>query len=227
LLNWAVRYYPILRTLKRHGLLESGTLLEIGSGPYGIGTFRKVPFTGCDVLFPEEAVWPMTPMVASAADLPLADNSFDVVLASDVLEHIPPEIREKVISESLRVAKHLVIFGFPCGVEAHKVDEALRDDYLKVGREVPIWLEEHMHAPFPEPTLFKNLPPEWKVVQFGSENQKFHMWMVQQERSGKLVVRLYGELRERAPWMLEFLLRFVDSAPCYRQMFVMSRVDAA
>ena len=126
MLNWAARYFPILRALKQHGLLENGTILEIGSGPFGIGTFRKVPFTGCDLSFAAPAQWPMTQMEASAADLPVADLSFDVVLASDVLEHIPPSLREQVIRESLRVARRLVIFGFPSGKAAHAADESRR-----------------------------------------------------------------------------------------------------
>src|SRR5579871_5428492 len=115
MLNWAARYYPILRILKSHDLLNHGSLLEIGSGPIGIGRFRKVPFVGCDISFPIQPQWPMKPIVASAAELPMEDNEFDVVVASDVLEHVPPHLRETVISEALRVARKLVVFGFPCG----------------------------------------------------------------------------------------------------------------
>ncbi|WP_158793432.1 class I SAM-dependent methyltransferase [Granulicella sp. L60] len=57
----------------------------------------------------------MTPMVGSATSLPVPDKSFDVVLASDMLEHVPPTLRRQVIGEALRVARRLVIFGFPCG----------------------------------------------------------------------------------------------------------------
>src|SRR5271155_5182490 len=113
MLNWAARYYPILRALKQHSLLSTGSILEIGSGPAGLGTFRKVPFVGCDLSFSWTPEWPMTPVIASATDLPFGDNSFDAVVASDVLEHIPPELRATVISEALRVARKLVIFGFP------------------------------------------------------------------------------------------------------------------
>jgi hypothetical protein len=87
--------YPIVRILKAHSLFDSASLLEIGSGPFGIGRFRKVPFVGCDISFPFEPAWPMTPMIASTAQLPLKDGEFDVVLVSDVLEHVPPDICEK------------------------------------------------------------------------------------------------------------------------------------
>src|ERR1700677_2167499 len=103
MLNWAARYYPIVRILKTHGLFLDASLLEIGSGPVGIGRFRKVPFVGCDLSFSFEHKWPMTPITASATRLPMKDNEFDVVLASDMLEHVPPDLRMTVIGESIRV----------------------------------------------------------------------------------------------------------------------------
>lgn len=224
MLNWAARYYPILRVLQHHQLLRSGTLLEIGSGPFGIGTFRKVPFTGCDLQFPVEPKWPMTPLIASATELPFPDHSFDVVLASDVLEHIPPNLREAVIQEALRVAGRLVIFGFPCGTAAHDLDRELRQIYLRRDLPVPIWLEEHMEAPFPEPSLFENLAG-WDVVQFGNESLGFHRWMMQSEMNRNFV-RITSRVAKYAPWLIRPLLSFTDGEPSYRQIFVLSKVAA-
>jgi hypothetical protein len=221
LLNWAVRYFPILRVLKRHGLLQNGTLLEVGSGPFGIGTFRKVPFTGCELAFSSEPNWPMTPLIASAADLPLADESFDIVLASDMLEHIPPDLREKVIREAIRVAKRLVIFGFPSGTSAHASDKALKEYYVSRNMQVPAWLEEHMEAAFPEPPLFGDLPG-WDLVQFGNESIRFHTMIMHWEMN-KTFVRITSRLVRYAPWLLKPLLRLGDGAPFYRQIFVLSR----
>jgi Methyltransferase domain len=221
LLNWAARYFPILRVLKQHDLLESGTILEIGSGPFGIGTYRKVPFTGCDLSFSTEPQWPMTQLVASAAALPVADKSFDVVLASDVLEHIPPDLRETVIQETLRVARKLVIFGFPCGVAAHNSDKLLKQMYLSKSMPVPVWLEEHMEASFPEPALFSDLPG-WKVTQFANESISFHTWMMRREMS-RLFVRVMMRLIQYFPRLFEIFLRTVDGEPSYRQIFVLSR----
>ncbi len=52
MLNWAARYYPIIRILKTYGLYDSASLLEIGSESIGIGRFRKVPFIGVIFYFP-------------------------------------------------------------------------------------------------------------------------------------------------------------------------------
>ena len=223
MLNWAARYYPILRVLKQHGLLKQGSLLEMGSGPVGVGTFRKVPFTGCDLSFSWTPQWPMTPVVASAAELPFEDKSFDVVLASDVLEHIPVDLRRRVIAEALRTARRLVIFGFPSGEEAHRLDESLRDIYIGRGLEVPEWLEEHMLFDFPDASLFQELDG-WKVTQFGNESIHFHSWMMKREFHRNFV-RFSNVLRRLTPWLLEPLLRTADKPPFYRQIFVITRTS--
>jgi ubiquinone/menaquinone biosynthesis C-methylase UbiE len=219
-LNWAARYFPMLRVLKQHGFLKNGSLLEIGSGHFGIGAYRKVPFTGCDIDFPVKPRQPMTPIIASAANLPLADKSFDVVIASDVLEHVPPVMREKVIQEALRVARSLVIFGFPCGVAAHDSDRELKQFYLTHNIPVPGWLEEHMLAPFPDSSLVQNIRG-WDVVQFGNENLKFHEWLVRREVN-RWFVHFTGRLARHLPWLVDPILRRADHEPSYRQIFVLT-----
>jgi hypothetical protein len=223
LLNWAARYYPILRCLKKHGLLSQGDILEIGSGPTGIGRFRRVPFTGVDLSFPGPSKYPMTQLVASAAQLPVADKSFDAVVASDVLEHISPDLRAQVIEEALRVARKLVIFGFPCGVPAHDSDRSLFMFYQESGLEPPAWLQEHMLAPFPEVDLFQALPG-WTVTQFGNESIAFHSWMVRKEmkRSFRLLMKVCMLF---LPSRIETMLRRADSEPYYRQIFEVRRAS--
>jgi hypothetical protein len=84
MLNWAARYYPIVRILKTHGLFDDASLLEIGSGPAGIGRYRKVPFVGCDLSFAFGPEWPMTPITASAAGYHRVETVYnsDVALKS-------------------------------------------------------------------------------------------------------------------------------------------------
>ncbi|HEV2273271.1 MAG TPA: class I SAM-dependent methyltransferase [Acidobacteriaceae bacterium] len=224
-LNWAVRYYPILQILKSEGLLADGSLLEIGSGPIGIGGFRDVPFIGCDLSFATKPKPPMFPIKASAADLPFSDRTFDVVLSSDVLEHVPPPLRSKVISEALRVAEKLVIFGFPCGDAAWESDRELLEVYRKSNRPAPEWLTEHMDARFPGPELFSGLEG-WEVEQLGNDNLQFHAWLMRREMSG-LFCRASKIPMRLAPAIVETALRRTDRAPYYRQMFILRRRSAA
>jgi hypothetical protein len=219
MLNWAARYYPILRVLRTHGFSDQGSLLELGCGPVGVGLYRKVPFTGCDLQFKDPVAWPMTAVEASAADLPFADKSYDIVLASDMLEHIPPELRKEVIKESLRVADKLVIFGFPCGRSAHESDEELKRYYLTKKLPVPEWLEEHMTAEFPESDIFGDVPG-WDVTSFGNENLGFHRWMMHMEFM-RGFVKLSKACMRFAQKPLAWLLRKADRAPYYRRIFVL------
>jgi len=222
MLNWAARYYPIVRILKTHGLFHDGSLLEIGSGAVGIGRFRKLPFVGCDISFSLPPEWPMTPVTASAAQLPMRDKQFDVVVASDVLEHVPPEFRQAVVAESLRVARKLVIFGFPCGQLAWQSDQALFNAYLNAKRSPPPWLAEHMDSPFPGPEIIQQADG-WDVQQTGNENIRFHSWLMAKEMTSGRFVRASSIAMRRAPLLLEAMLRKADRSPFYRQIFVLSR----
>jgi len=223
MLNWAARYYPIIRTLKVHGLFEDASLLEIGSGPIGIGRFRKVPFVGCDISFPFQPAWPMTPITASATQLPIKDKEFDVVIASDVLEHISPDLRKTVIGESLRVARKLAIFGFPCGPLAWESDQALLHDYINAKLQPPSWLTEHMEASFPGPELLQQVDG-WEIQQIGNESISFHSWLMRKEMS-RSFVRASSIVMRAVPSLVEALLRKADRAPFYRQIFVLSPRD--
>jgi hypothetical protein len=223
MLNWAARYYPILRSL-RPEFSEGDSLLEIGSGPVGIGKFHPAPFVGCDINFPWPPKAPMKPVVASATNLPFSDQSFDAVVASDVLEHVPPDNRMIVIREALRVARKIAIFGFPSGSQAFEFDVKLAKVYDQSGKDKPEWLEEHMrYQPFPTKQLFDEIQSEWLVSSFENENAVFHNWVMRQEmhRPG-----LYGfrVLLALVPRLMERLLRYADREPFYRQIVVVKRL---
>mgnify|MGYP001587874160 FL=1 len=52
-------------------------------------------------------------IVASVTKMPLADKSFDVVLAAEILEHIPWEELPGALSEIRRVSKKYAVITFP------------------------------------------------------------------------------------------------------------------
>lgn len=86
-------------------------ILEIGKGNGTVSDYlKKIGFsvTTCDFdknLNPD--------IVADVRSIPVADNSFDVVLAYEILEHLPFEEFEKCLKELKRISKKHVLISLP------------------------------------------------------------------------------------------------------------------
>lgn len=65
---------------------------------------------------PEAAIDLIDPATTggSIIDLPVTEQSYDCVVAVDVLEHVPPEDRTQALSELARVAKSHIVLNYPC-----------------------------------------------------------------------------------------------------------------
>ena len=221
MLNRAARFFPILRELKSR-LPIGGALLEVGSGSLGLGEFWTGPFVGCDVTFSSRPMKNMRAVRCSGHQLPFEDGAFDAVVVSDVMEHVPPEQRKQVVSEVLRVARKVVVFGYPCGPAAFELDQKLYRDYQSKNLSPPAWLEEHMLHPFPDEDLLVELPAVWKRKVIPNESLQFHYWMMRTEMfrlwnyGFRVVVRIM-------PGFVERFLQRADREPSYRKIFVLTR----
>ncbi len=221
MLNRAARFFPILSQLRLNTKVAA-TLLEIGSGSLGLGQFWPGSFVGCDVIFPSTPVKHMRAVRCSGHQLPFKDASFDAVVVSDVMEHVPPALREQVVQEVLRVARKIAILGYPCGAAAFALDQKLYREYHRRGIRPPVWLEEHMLHPFPDEGLFRELPGTWKKSVIPNESLEFHDWMMRAEMfrpwdySFRLALVMMPRLVER--W-----LQLVNREPSYRKIFVLTR----
>ena len=103
-----IRYfYQIDQTRK----LNPKNILEIGIGNKTVSNYFKqhgMEVTTCDFdknLEPD--------YIADIRELPFEDNSFDVVLASEILEHLPWESVDSALAELRRVSKKYVIISIP------------------------------------------------------------------------------------------------------------------
>jgi SAM-dependent methyltransferase len=101
----------IVRTFKPERVLEVGCATGII-----VNNLRNlgVDVTGIDIseYATRNAVCDSV-LRASAADLPFADDSFDVVFGCHCIEHIPPFLLEKAIDEQARVSKRWVFHVMP------------------------------------------------------------------------------------------------------------------
>ena len=92
----------------------------------------------------------LTVVCADGTALPFRGRQFDFVISSDVLEHVPPAKREKLISELLRALKpkgKLIMTVFLHNTFAFKLFGVL---HLLFSRVLPPWYLEHLAIPLPK-----------------------------------------------------------------------------
>ena len=225
MLNRAARFFPILRELTPQ-LPPGGAVLEVGSGSLGLGEFWAGTFVGCDVNFSLRPVKNMRAVQCSGHELPFKDRAFDGVVVSDVMEHVPPGRRKEVVAEVLRVARKVVVFGYPCGPAAFQLDQKLYRDYQSRNLAPPVWLEEHMLHPFPDETLFAELPVGWQRNVIPNESLPFHYWLMKTEMF-RLWDYSFRVLLQVMPGFVERCLQSVNREPSYRKIFVLTRESQA
>jgi len=105
--RWGSYYYQ----LREIFACKPTSVLEIGVGNHIVEDVLKrhdIAYTSVDIaddLLPD--------VIASVTKLPFADNSFDVVCAFEVLEHMPFDQFEKALGEIARVTTHTALLSLP------------------------------------------------------------------------------------------------------------------
>lgn len=172
MINHKVRYSFILELIKKELTNNQEiSICEVGSGSQGIGRYlTNLPFTGVDTDFSdytEKTIVPAINMKAVKADakrLPFKNEEFDFVFSIDMVEHIQPKYREKVIHEILRISKKIAVIGFPCGKKALDFDLRLYRYMRLLHLKIPGWLEEHVSIPYP---MEKEMPKTLHKLGYG------------------------------------------------------------
>ncbi len=239
MLNHLLRYKPVARQVEA---TSGRTLLEVGSGSRGISRYvsARWELTACDVDFADYAAPVVGPagrasrVEASVLQMPFADDSFDVVVALDLLEHLAPQARPQALIQLRRVARRCLIVGCPTGVAALRSDERLARFYRRISRPVPLWLEEHLRNGFPEvATLTEHLGEDGELVLVANEALTAHalvsrvealpvLWRLTTALSSVLVACLENPRRRAAARRLVALLRADDRLPAYRTIAILS-----
>ena len=211
------------RRMKDEGKHEL-RILEIGSGGLGIAPYLKMPVTGVDVEFKPPFHPLLTKVVGKAEKLDFADKSFDVVINSDMLEHLPHHKREKAIFEMIRVAKLSVIVGVPCDALAAEHDMELRHEYLKTHKTEFPFLKEQVEYGLPDKTdiiayienASKQLDRKIKLTVSGNENMTTRKFLMRGWMSSNFLVNVFFR-----KILLPFipLLMLLERPPYYRKIF--------
>jgi len=233
MLNHLVRYEPVVRLVRE---VSGKRVLEVGSGSEGLarwlGDEREV--TAVDLAFSDQRAAGER-VTADARALPFPDAAFDVVVALDLLEHVPPSDRPRVLGELARTARLRLIVGCPTGEAALDVDRRLARMLDRRGESYGgSWLEEHLEHGFPKASeLAAALGEYGRVRLVSNENVRTHELLMRAEmtrRPRRLTDALDRLLQPvlvnrgrawRAP--LVALLRGFDRGEPYRTIAVVDR----
>ena len=106
--RWVSYYYQINETLS----LSPKNILEIGTGD---GVYKDYITHNTNIEYKNlDIAEDLKPDVLGSVDsIPLPDNSFDLVVAFEILEHLPFDKFEKSLLEISRVSKESIILSLP------------------------------------------------------------------------------------------------------------------
>jgi SAM-dependent methyltransferase len=160
--DWAMRYVPIVRRLRGHGL-DSKRVLEIGANANGLARFASLRLVAFDLArthLDEARVAPgVVPCQGDIAALPFPDGAFDIVACIDTFEHLPDSLRANAAREILRVLapRGVAVVSFPSGNAARKAEEYIRSEYFHYTGQKLRWLEEHAAGGLPDAAAMTSL----------------------------------------------------------------------
>lgn len=241
MLNQLARYSAVVPLVEE---VPGETLLEVGSGSEGIARFAsgRWRLTVCDrdftdygaVEVPDDG---LRRIEGDVTALPFADREFDVVVALDLLEHLPADLRPVALRELARVTRSRLVAGCPCGKAALRADRMLARYYSLQPRRMPPWLAEHLENGFPEAELLAaTLAPFGAVRLVPNEKIGAHQTVSFIEATpyvARLAVRIAARLRHgisspsgpRSPHAARWLeiLRGGDREPVYRRIAILDR----
>lgn len=104
-------YYKQIDNILKNIDKENDEILEIGVGNHFVqDKLKRLGVSSTSVDFDEE----LNPdVVANITDLPFENDSFNLVCAFEVLEHLPFDKFEKALKEMKRVSKKTILFSVP------------------------------------------------------------------------------------------------------------------
>lgn len=137
----------------------------------------RYDLTAIDIL-PRPDKFQGTYIQGDATKMEFDDNAFDVVIGTDVLEHIPIEKKEALVRESIRVAKSFVILAAPFNTPGVEEVEKTTNDFNKIlfGEGQP-WLEEHFKYKKPELDLVHKVVKDLKHESIIIGTNNLYSWL--------------------------------------------------
>jgi hypothetical protein len=108
----------------------------------------------------------------------IKDNIYDVVVASDVFEHIPEDKRSVFISEIHRVSRLAVILCFPIGSpEVEAAEKKVNEIYKRMFGEDHRWLIEYIINGLPGLSEFEKMLKQYQIKYTGFSHGGLSNWI--------------------------------------------------
>jgi len=146
------RYGAIARCLRASLGPGRHRVLDVGDAAGYLREFDDdVDLVGVDLHVQADRLEGAVALAADGARLPFPDRSFDAVVSSDVLEHVPAPLRAGFLAELSRVSRDLVVVAAPFDTDGVAgVEEVVRVYALLVTGIPQEQLEEHMERGLPD-----------------------------------------------------------------------------
>lgn len=174
----------IINIISEKDALRNIKILEVGANAQK--TLEK--FVNGEIFFTDIKMMPGMEnddhfFIADATNLYEIENaSFDFVVASDVFEHVPMELRVKFISELYRVSRKGVIMCFPIGNEITQfAEKQVNDCYERMFGNKHIWLQEHYENELPRLVDIDSMLEVANIDYFKFEHGKIENWIMLQK----------------------------------------------
>lgn len=221
----AMRYLPIVRLIDEAGLRRQVT--DIGSGRVGIAPYLKERITGVDQGLGADGGDVhrlMDPVDASVLDTPFDDRSRPCVISVDMLEHLPPQLRQQAVDELVRITGKLLVIAVPCGPAAEEHDREIMELFRSVRGVDYRFMLEHVENGLPSEADLQGYVDkalathgrQAKVRLVPNANLRLRMFLMRRW--------IYKRLADKAAWValtwLSPLLARQNQGVTYRQLAV-------
>lgn len=209
--DFEIRYEKIISLIGKLRI-PNPKILEIGCGEFGMSHFTNLDVTATDYsLLSLKKTKNKKKVNLNVVWLPFKKNSFDIVICSETLEHIPQDKRKKAIQEMLHLAHYLII-SFPCGKKTAKYERVFNKPYSKKYGRGHTWIEEHIKNGLPSEKILE----DFKIIKKYKQTN-IYVWFLQ--RYLRDICPNYLNVRE-LPNKFKFVTKYLNFGNCYRQIFV-------
>lgn len=223
------RYGAIVRTIRASLGDGALTVLDVGDGSGYLRAFDDgLRSVSVDLAVSGDPLPGATLMVGDGTSLPAADASVDVVVSSDVLEHVPDRDRARFLAELARVARALVVVAAPFDTPGVAGAEELARRYAALAMGAPQeQLDEHAERGLPRLDDARDALERSGLTVAVRGNGNLHDWLLYMLVKHQIGARpALGPLEGAYDLSYNLLLAGrTDVAPYYRHLLAARRDD--